>query len=342
MTLRDGDVVSVAVVAGARRRRANASGAVRRDGPRFPFDDVMNDPAYATTRRRTARRWKKSKKSSEYAAPGDAVLVMAATAIAEPTPPFPPPPPPPPFPPAAATLAAAARGTGVPACDEAGTRRREGAKRLIFDRERALPREYDGTDAKPNLCGATRPVCANRADPTANLGLALDSQMNAASGFSEASANDRDVVFLVDVSDAVTRDAFDEKLTELLLTLFCASHEGTESQAGVVLYPAPKSAETCGAYQVAIPLARYTTREWFDAVEALRSDTSACCGSGTNSGINGAAPLAEALDGAGLEFEARGARDPKKRLALVVSAGTPAPRCATSRARRVPPSRFRP
>ena len=85
--------------------------------------------------------------------------------------------------------------------------------------------------------------------------------MNAASGFSEASANDRDVVFLVDVSDAVTRDAFDEKLTELLLTLFCASHEGTESQAGVVLYPAPKSAETCGAYQVAIPLARYTTRE---------------------------------------------------------------------------------
>ena len=35
LTLRDGDVVSVAVVAGARaRRRANASGAVRRDGPR--------------------------------------------------------------------------------------------------------------------------------------------------------------------------------------------------------------------------------------------------------------------------------------------------------------------
>ena len=107
-----------------------------------------------------------------------------------------------------------------------------------------MPREYDGTDAKPNLCGATRPVCANRADPTANLGLALDSQTtNAASGFSEASANDRDVVFLVDVSDTVTRDAFDEKLTELLLTLFCASHEGTESQAGVVLYPAPKSGD---------------------------------------------------------------------------------------------------
>ena len=194
-----------------------------------------------------------------------------------------------------------------------------------------MPREYDGTDAKPNLCGATRPVCANRADPTANLGLSLEPQTNAenfATG-DRSDANDRDVVFLVDVSDAVTRDAFDAKLTELLLTLFCASHEGTESQAGVVLYPAPKSAETCGAYQVAIPLARYTTREWFDAVEALRSDTSACCGSGTDSVSgserSGAAPLAEALDGAGLEFEARGAHDPKKRLALVVSAGTPAP-----------------
>ena len=327
LTLRDGDVVSVAVVAGARAGDARTLLVlcVATD-PAFPFDDVMNDPAYADDAAANGESFVEEI-VSEYAAPGDAVLVMAATAIAEPTPPFPPPPAPsPPFPPAAATLAAAARGTGVPACDEAGTRRREGAKRLIFDRERALPREYDGTDAKPNLCGATRPVCANRADPTANLGLALDSQTtNAASGFSEASANDRDVVFLVDVSDTVTRDAFDEKLTELLLTLFCASHEGTESQAGVVLYPAPKSAETCGAYQVAIPLARYTTREWFDAVEALRSDTSACCGSGTNSGINGAAPLAEALDGAGLEFEARGAHDPKKRLALVVSAGTPAP-----------------
>ena len=327
LTLRDGDVVAVAVVAGARAGDARTLLVlcVATD-PAFPFDDVMNDPAYADDAAANGESFVEEI-VSEYAAPGDAVLVMAATAIAEPTPPASPPPAPsPPFPPAAATLAAAARGTGVPACDEAGTRRREGAKRLIFDRERALPREYDGTDAKPNLCGATRPVCANRADPTANLGLALDSQTtNAASGFSEASANDRDVVFLVDVSDTVTRDAFDEKLTELLLTLFCASHEGTESQAGVVLYPAPKSAETCGAYQVAIPLARYTTREWFDAVEALRSDTSACCGSGTNSGINGAAPLAEALDGAGLEFEARGAHDPKKRLALVVSAGTPAP-----------------
>ena len=139
------------------------------------------------------------------------------------------------------------------------------------------------------------------------------------------------MVFVVDVSDAVTRRAFDEKLTELLLTLFCASHEGTDSQAGVVLYPARSKSvfeKTCGAYEVAIPLARYTTEEWFELVEGLRNDPDACCGVGASSphaAAPGTAPLAEALDGAGLEFASRGAHDPKKRLAVVVSSGTPAP-----------------
>jgi hypothetical protein len=108
---------------------------------------------------------------------------------------------------------------------------------LIFDRERALPNEYDPQNAKPNLCGATRPVCANRADGDVSF-LEQEKASSSSSSSSslgslgsqpmttQVSSNDRDVVFVVDVSDAVTRRAFDEKLTELLLTLFCASHEG--------------------------------------------------------------------------------------------------------------------
>jgi hypothetical protein len=210
---------------------------------------------------------------------------------------------------------------------------------LIFDRERALPNEYDPQNAKPNLCGATRPVCANRADVSFLEEEKASSSSSSSSSLgslgsqpmtTQVSSNDRDVVFVVDVSDAVTRRAFDEKLTELLLTLFCASHEGSDSQAGVVLYPARSKSvfeKTCGAYEVAVPLARYTTEEWFDLVEGLRNDPDACCGVGTsqNAAAPGTAPLAEALDGAGLEFASRGAHDPKKRLAVIVSSGTPAP-----------------
>jgi len=284
-----------------------------------------------------------SNSASEYAKPGDAVLVFAATATTlKSSPPPPPPSPPPPFPPAAATLASFANAPSrVPVCDDAGIKRRELSKRLVFDRERALPREYDEKNAKPNLCGATRPVCANRADvsfleeeaasASASASASLGSQSMTET--TSSSSNDRDVVFVVDVSDAVTRRAFDEKLTELLLTLFCASHEGTDSQAGVILYPARsrKSVfeKTCGAYEVAVPLARYTTQEWFDVIDGLRNDPDACCGVGTspneNAAASGTAPLAEALDGAGLEFFSRGAHDPKKRLAVIVSSGTPAP-----------------
>ena len=87
LTLRDGDVVAVAVVAGARAGDARTLLVlcVATD-PAFPFDDVMNDPAYADDAAANGESFVEEI-VSEYAAPGDAVLVMAATAIAEPTPP---------------------------------------------------------------------------------------------------------------------------------------------------------------------------------------------------------------------------------------------------------------
>ena len=341
-TLRDGDVVAAALVAGDAAGDSRTIVLFCVVESSVSDSSVLDDPAYAddfaANDSNVSGDDSNAEEASEYAKPGDAVLVFAATATTLKSSSPPPPPSPPPFPPAAATLASFANAPSrVPVCDDAGTKRRELSKRLIFDRERALPREYDEKNAKPNLCGATRPVCANRADADVSF---LEEEAASSSSSSSlgsqpmTSSNDRDVVFVVDVSDAVTRRAFDEKLTELLLTLFCASHEGTDSQAGVILYPARsrKSVfeKTCGAYEVAVPLARYTTQEWFDAVDGLRNDPDACCGVGShspndNAAASGTAPLAEALDGAGLEFFSRGAHDPKKRLAVIVSSGTPAP-----------------
>ena len=207
---------------------------------------------------------------------------------------------PPPFPPAADVIAAEGAKT-TPACDSAVKAR--GASRVA--RRRSLG--YFSHDASrgepPNACGAARVPSA---------------------------ADDRDVVFVVDASDAMGPEAFRGKTMDALQSLYCASHEGSQSRAAVVLYPAPKRARatsSCGAYQVAIPLARYTPLEWRDLVENLRRDPEACCGASDGEGthLTAAAPLAEALDGAGLELAERGAHDPSKRLVVVVSAGLPSP-----------------
>ena len=215
-------------------------------------------------------------------------------------------PPPPPFPPAADVIAAEGAKT-TRACDSAGEGERRLARRLVADRSDIF--SHDASRGEPpNACGAA-PACASPPD-------------------------DRDVVFVVDASDAMGPEAFRGKTMDALQSLYCASHEGSQSRAAVVLYPAPKSARatsSCGAYQVAIPLARYTPLEWRDLVENLRRDPEACCGAsdGASDGerirLTAAAPLAEALDGAGLELAERGAHDPSKRLVVVVSAGLPSP-----------------
>ena len=317
----DGDVLSVAVVAGdvtGDKRSVIVACVALADDDENAFA-TADDPAYVDDALANGEVVESGDlEPSQFASPGDAVLIFAATVISKPTPPPPPPPsPPPPFPPAAATLAFAKSHPRMgKQCDEAGVRRRERSKLLEFGRTQVLPNEYDASNAKPNLCGSTRPVCGSGA---VSSGDAITQTIPDPS-------KDRDVLFVLDVSSVVTRDAFDEKLTELLLTLFCASHEGTMGQAGVVLYPAPRSTETCGSYEVAVPLARYSTQEWFDSIENLRNDPTACCGgaAGSSSTAN-AAPLAEALDGTLLEFNARGVHDANKRLAVVLSSGTPAP-----------------
>ena len=211
-------------------------------------------------------------------------------------------PPPPPFTPAADVIAAEGAKT-TPACDSAGEGERRLARRLVADRSDIF--SHDASRGEPpNACGAA-PACASAAD-------------------------DRDVVFVVDASDAMGPEAFRGKTMDALQSLYCASHEGSQSRAAVVLYPAPKRARatsSCGAYQVAIPLARYTPLEWRDLVENLRRDPEACCGASDGEGthLTAAAPLAEALDGAGLELAERGAHEPSKRLVVVVSAGLPSP-----------------
>ena len=207
-----------------------------------------------------------------------------------------------PFPPAADVIAAEGAKT-TPACDSAGEGERRLARRLVADRSDIF--SHDASRGEPpNACGAA-PACASAAD-------------------------DRDVVFVVDASDAMGPEAFRGKTMDALQSLYCASHEGSQSRAAVVLYPAPKRARatsSCGAYQVAIPLARYTPLEWRDLVENLRRDPEACCGASDGEGthLTAAAPLAEALDGAGLELAERGAHDLSKRLVVVVSAGLPSP-----------------
>ena len=134
--------------------------------------------------------------------------------------------------------------------------------------------------------------------------------------------------------------ALDEHVLESLKTMFCASHEGTQSQASVILYPAPRNAKTCGSHEVAVPLGRYTAREWFDKIDELREDDESCCGFrhtepgdsplGDSPGAparlpTGSAPLAEALDAAAAELDARGAHAPSNALVVVVAAAVPSP-----------------
>jgi hypothetical protein len=221
-----------------------------------------------------------------------AVVVVKTTE--SPSPPLPPSPPPP-FPPIADMLRAAG-DSDQSSCNATGESLRAlASKGLVTDRAEIYI--YDEANATPNLCGAT-PACSP-----------------------QTSEGPRDVVFVVDASEAIGVELFYGKVLDLLNTLYCASHEGTQSQASIILYPAPAKAEVCGTYQVLAPLARYTTQEWFDKIEEIRADTSACCGNG----MSATAPLAEALDGAGFELEDRGVHPADKRLVVVVSAGVPAP-----------------
>ena len=307
---RDGDALGVALVthpvAGAARevlvdcvveneevaaKEKNGGGAAKEDaGGDEPSPSPPSSPADPSP--------------ASYLAPGDVAAVFSATATTRPAPP--PPPPPPPFPPAADVIASEGAKT-TPACDSTGERARRQARRLILNRTDIF--SHDASKGEPPDACAAEPACASAGDDDAD--------------------DDRDVVFVVDASDAMGPEAFRTKTMDVLQSLYCASHEGSRSRASVVLYPAPRNAKTCGAYEVAIPLARYTPLEWRDLVENLRRDPDACCGGASGGAAGGsvtaAAPLAEALDGAGLELAERGAFDPSKRLVVIVSAGLPSP-----------------
>ena len=260
------------------------------------------------------------------------------TAVAAPSPPPPAPSsPPPPFPPANAQIAAAERASGPATCDAAGEIRRRAARDELT-RDRASVVRYDPANATPDLCGSRRPACGSAAAASNAFG---PDDSNASNGFSNVSNASsalaaRDVVFVLDASAAVGGDAFRRASLEALLTQFCASHDGAKHRAGVILYPAPagQSRGSCGAYQVAVPLARYTTEEWFDKVDGLRARTL----EGGDLNFDDAstrreyAPLAEALDGARVELETAGeaaagssSSSPRDKLVVIVSAGVPTP-----------------
>ena len=179
--LKDGDVLSIALVAPDRGGDARSAafmcvaldtdtshGQTDSDSDSNYASDIDNtdDPAYVDDALANGKvlEDETALPPSQFASPGDAVVVFAVTVIARRAPPSPPPlSPPPPFPPADATLLGAAKHPSVSnlKCDEAGAKRRERTRDDIgkIDRTLRYPREYDASNAKPNLCGSSRPAC---------------------------------------------------------------------------------------------------------------------------------------------------------------------------------------
>jgi len=129
-----------------------------------------------------------------------------------------------------------------------------------------------------------------------------------------SSASGRDVIILVDASDAVGADIFYGKMIDMLHDLYCTI-EGTNSRVGLILLPGSSNPYVCDAYTSYIPLQQHTSADFHARLEALRNDTGACCGKSV--------PLAQGLRAAHGLFRDFGAYPANARSVVFVTASHP-------------------
>ena len=129
-----------------------------------------------------------------------------------------------------------------------------------------------------------------------------------------ASTKPRDVVIIVDASQAVGREVFYGRMIDMLHDLYCAI-ENSASQVGVLLLPGSNNPYVCDAYTSYIPLQKYSSEEFHAKLEELRNDENACCGRSV--------PLAQGLKAAAGLFRDFGIGDAADRSVIFLTSSLP-------------------
>jgi hypothetical protein len=129
-----------------------------------------------------------------------------------------------------------------------------------------------------------------------------------------ASTKPRDVVIIVDASEAVGREVFYGRMIDMLHDLYCAI-ENSGSQVGVLLLPGSNNPYVCDAYTSYIPLQKYSSEEFHNKLEALRNDESACCGRSV--------PLAQGFKAAAGLFRDFGRAEAADRSVILLTSSLP-------------------
>ena len=124
----------------------------------------------------------------------------------------------------------------------------------------------------------------------------------------------RDIIILVDASEAVGREVFYGKMIDMLHDLYCTI-EGTGSQVGVLLLPGAGNPYVCDAYTSYIPLQQHTSEDFHASLERMRADEGACCGRSV--------PLAQGLKAANGLFRDFGIFPANERSVVFVTASHP-------------------
>ena len=124
----------------------------------------------------------------------------------------------------------------------------------------------------------------------------------------------RDIIILVDASEAVGSEVFYGKMIDMLHDLYCTI-EGTGSQVGVLLLPGAGNPYVCDAYTSYIPLQQHTSEDFHASLERMRADEGACCGRSV--------PLAQGLKAANGLFRDFGIFPPNERSVIFVTASHP-------------------
>ena len=129
-----------------------------------------------------------------------------------------------------------------------------------------------------------------------------------------ASTKPRDVVIIVDASEAVGREVFYGRMIDMLHDLYCAI-ENSGSQVGVLLLPGSNNPYVCDAYTSYIPLQKYSSEEFHNKLEDLRNDADACCGRSV--------PLAQGFKAAAGLFRDFGRAEATDRSVILLTSSLP-------------------
>lgn len=73
-----------------------------------------------------------------------------------------------------------------------------------------------------------------------------------------------DLIYLVDASESLDRNIFYTDLNDYLKLMHCTLNESLPNQASLILFS--------NRIEVRVPLDYYSTREWFDQVDLIKSD----------------------------------------------------------------------